>query len=412
MLSIVNNKKKRFLVRKYRCYKVKRILLKSIFYRGKAFGQVTDKLKKNILLRRLRKYPLIFNQQGLLPSGARSAVVRYYFRRRKIYKRRRFNVNPFKRLEQFSLFFILKRLRRLVKVRGKRQKVKLLKKLKQRRRRYYQRRYLIPYRRKRKRSKRKNLKLRYRKRLKNLVYKDKKWCVKIKKSDGRVIYRPLKLSDFLSRHSGWRTRTFSSRNKLRKSDKPKLAFRGLLRSRSEYDVFVLKKRKLYNYYRRIYKYIAWKFLCYRSVFKKYSISFLKYKSFTKIQCHFSWNVLSTNYQINSSNLKYRFRYSIRYMLAGNSKRLWKINQFLFVNACFPTTYHHSINDFDEYSNRVFLYNWNKAYRLFFIRAIRQNTFLTVVPKIAAFKYKNMIAFSYNSLRFLSLLSNSQRHFMR
>jgi len=30
------------------------------------------------------------------------------------------------------------------------------------------------------------------------------------------------------------------------------------------------------------------------------------------------------------------------MLAGNSKRLWKINQFLFVNTCFPTTYHHSI----------------------------------------------------------------------
>lgn len=107
--------------------------------------------------------------------------------------RRAFNKNPFQNLEKFSFY----RLFGYIKPKHRKFRRKGLKKF----RTGYKRRkkqVLNPYKRHimaggRKQSKKKP---------RNLVFKNKVWCVQIKKSDGRLIYRPLKLSDFLSSRSG------------------------------------------------------------------------------------------------------------------------------------------------------------------------------------------------------------------
>lgn len=255
---------------------------------------------------------------------------------------------------------------------------------------------------------------------KNLVFKNKMWCVQIKKSDGRLIYRPLKLSDFLSSRSGWRTRTTSVKKRIPKSARASLFIRFMLRSRNEYDAFTLKKRKMYNYYKKIYKYMGWKFGCYRSLFKKYSLSYQKYTSFQNIANQFAWtNLASRVIQAKASNLNDLFRNSARYSIFSNSPLLWQLVQTTFINGAFPssfyTSYYSEKNIGNHFQKRSTLYNWNKKYRMVYNKStILSQQFKKPLGAYAApsLIFKSSAMFSSFNSRFSSLLTNKQRHFIR
>lgn len=326
---------------------------------------------------------------------------------------RNFNKNPFLNLERFSfykLFGYIKPKRRTFRRKG-------VKKFRKNYRGYSK--YSISSN-KNRFSYRQTDKSRTKKKPKNLVFKNKTWCVQIKKSDGRLIYRPLKLSDFLSSRSGWRTRTTSFKKKLPKSGRPAILMRFLLRSRNEYDAFVFRKRKIYNYYKRIYKYMGWKFKCYRSLFKKYSLSYHKYASFQNISNQFAWvNLSSRIIQSKASNLSDLFRNSAKYSVFSNSGFLWQLLQTTFINGALPSSFYiqHRTgwNVGGRFQNRPHFYNWNKKYRVVY----NKNTMLNQqfkkplgVYTTPFMVFKSSPIFSGYSPRFSNLLSNKQRHFVR
>lgn len=325
--------------------------------------------------------------------------------------RRAFSKNPFQNLEKFSFY----KLFGYIKPKHRKFRRKGLKKF----RTSYRRRrkqVLNPYKKHimlggRKRSKKKP---------RNLVFKNKAWCVQIKKSDGRLIYRPLKLSDFLSSRSGWRTKITSFKKRIPKSGRPYLYIRYTLRSRNEYDSLVFKKRKMYGYYKRIYKYMGWKFKNYRSLFKKYSLSYYKYASFRNIESQFAWSALSSRIiQAKASNLSDLFRNSTRYAVVSNSLFLWQLVQKTFINEAFPSSFYscrYAGRDIGmQFQNRPNLYNWNKKYRIVY----NKNTMLNHRFKkpfgtfaVSPIIFKNSAIFSSFSARFGGLLSNRQYHFSR
>lgn len=321
----------------------------------------------------------------------------------KLYRRRYYNKfqqkNPFSLLEKFSCFWLIKKL-----------KVRVFKKT--RRRTNFKKRKIGNYRNFAVSANRRSNNKRRRSGV--LVIKSGKWCLKIKKRDGRVIFRPLKLSDFLSANSGWRTRTTSSKFRIQKSNKPSKALRGLLRTRSEYDTYLLRKRKLYSYYLRIFKFMRWKFAHYRSIFKKYSISLYKYKGFTSLPEQFSWYYFSSNLaQAKASNIQAKFKDVIKYGLISNSRRIWKLNQFVFVNNTVPTSFYMKyINWQSNFQNRPMVYNWSKKYRIMFTNTSMSRIIPSVVYYSPGVYYKNTFILSRYNLRFNNLLSNYQHYFIR
>jgi len=318
--------------------------------------------------------------------------------------------NPFQNLEKFSFFRLIGyiRKRRYFKKRGGGYKFK-----KKQQRKSSFKRYTVSS-----ASSKLYPPQKHRKKLKNLVFKNKVWCLKIKKSDGRLIYRPLKLSDFLSSKSGWRTRTSSFKKSISKSGKSIMLIRGTVRARNEHDIFLFRKRKIYNYYKRIYKFIKWRFSHYRSIFKKYSLSRYKYISFSYMPFQFAWESLSNRVvQLKAANLKDGFKNIVRYLLFANSTRVWKINQFMFINGILPVSFYSQIKP-DRHigitlQNRPIFYNWNKKYRKVYGQNTRVwHSFPSPVRVSPAIYYKNSSLFTRYSPRFSGLITNYQRHFIR
>ena len=247
-----------------------------------------------------------------------------------------------------------------------------------------------------------------------LVKKGKKWFVKIKKGS-RIIFRPLKLSDFLPKNSIWRTRRSISKVRLRKTEKPKLLLRGILRARSEYDLFLLRRRKLYKYYLRFFKFIRWKFFHYRSLYKKYAISVTKYKSFVKISNQFSWYYFSHQLgQVKAVNLKDKFKNFVTHFLIANSRRFWKFVPFSFVNSMLPTSFYtQAVETVYKPQLRSAIYHWKKRYYLIFNKYHNSiGYFPKVAYEVPSIYYKSTLILSGYRLRFGGMLSNSQYHFMR
>lgn len=333
------------------------------------------------------------------------------FHRRKIW--RDFDRSPFRNLEKFSffkLFGYLKTKRHNYRHKGAR---------KFRKRYKHYSRHTINF-------SKKNLNARRggsgraKKKHKNLVLKNKVWCVQIKKSDGRLIYRPLKLSDFLSSRSGWRTRSTSFRKRISKSGRPSLLIRFILRSRNEFDSLIFKKRKIYNYYKKIYKYIEWKFRHYRSLFKKHALSNYKYTTFQNMSNQFSWHVLSSRIiQAKASNLSDSFSNSTRYIILSNSPFLWQLSRSSLINGALPSSfysqYYKERNVGGQFQSRPYIYNWNKKYRVVY----NKNTHLwhqfqkpLSVCTTPALAFKSSPIFSWYNSRFANLMSNRQRHFVK
>lgn len=107
--------------------------------------------------------------------------------------------------------------------------------------------------------------------------------------------------------------------------------------------------------------MGWKFKNYRSLFKKYSLSYYKYASFRNIESQFAWSALSSRIiQAKASNLSDLFRNSTRYAVVSNSLFLWQLVQKTFINEAFPSSFYscrYAGRDIGmQFQNRPNLYN--------------------------------------------------------